>query len=78
MASQQSQVLESRAVLMDKVAALKAEYGENVTRPEFWGGVRIRPVELEFWADGEARLHDRFRWARDGQDAGWKVDRLYP
>ena len=77
-ASQQSQVLESRAVLMDKVAALKAEYGENVTRPEFWGGVRIRPVELEFWADGEARLHDRFRWARDGQDAGWKVDRLYP
>ena len=77
-ASQQSQVLESRAVLMDKVAALKAEYGENVTRPEFWGGVRIRPVELEFWADGEARLHDRFRWTRDGQDAGWKVDRLYP
>lgn len=77
-ASQQSQVLESRAILMDRVAALKAEYGENVPRPEFWGGVRIQPVELEFWADGEARLHDRFRWVRDGQNAEWKVDRLYP
>ena len=77
-ASQQSQVLESRAILMDRVAALKAEYGENVPRPEFWGGVRIQPVELEFWADGEARLHDRFRWVRDGQDAEWKVDRLHP
>jgi len=77
-ASQQSQVLESRAILMDRVAALKAEYGENVPRPEFWGGIRIQPVELEFWADGEARLHDRFRWVRDGQNAEWKVDRLYP
>ena len=77
-ASQQSQVLESRAILMDRVAALKAEYGENVSRPEFWGGIRIQPVELEFWADGEARLHDRFRWVRDGQNAEWKVDRLYP
>ena len=77
-ASQQSQVLESRAILMDRVAVLKAEYGEKVTRPEFWGGVRIQPVELEFWADGEARLHDRFRWVRDGQNAEWKVDRLYP
>ena len=77
-ASQQSQVLGSRAVLMDRVAALKAEYGENVSRPEFWGGIRIQPVELEFWADGEARLHDRFRWVRDGQNAEWKVDRLYP
>ena len=77
-ASQQSQVLGSRAVLMDRVAALKAEYGENVPRPEFWGGIMIQPVELEFWADGEARLHDRFRWVRDGHDAEWKVDRLYP
>ena len=77
-ASQQSQVLESRAILMDRVAVLKAEYGEKITRPEFWGGVRIQPVELEFWADGEARLHDRFRWVRDGQNAEWKVDRLYP
>ena len=77
-ASQQSQVLESRAILMDRVAVLKAEYGENVPRPEFWGGIRIQPVELEFWADGEARLHDRFRWVRDGQNAEWKVDRLYP
>ena len=77
-ASQQSQILQSRNFLMDRVATLEAKYGENITRPEFWGGIRIRPVELEFWADGEARLHDRFRWARDTQEAEWTVDRLYP
>ena len=77
-ASDQSKVLESRSVLMERVANLKALHGDEMTRPAFWGGVRIRPVELEFWADGEARLHDRFRWTRGAQDADWTVDRLYP
>jgi pyridoxamine 5'-phosphate oxidase len=77
-ASEQSKVLASRAVLMDRVADLKALHGAEMTRPAFWGGIRIRPVELEFWADGEARLHDRFRWTRAAQNADWKIDRLYP
>jgi len=63
---------------MERVADLKALHGDEMTRPAFWGGIRIRPVELEFWADGEARLHDRFRWTRGAQDADWTVDRLYP
>ena len=77
-ASDQSKVLVSRSILMDRVATLKAEYGDTMPRPAFWGGVRIRPLELEYWADGEARLHDRFRWMRSSQDADWNIDRLYP
>ena len=77
-ASLQSQPLESRQVLMDRVEDVRAEQGASVTRPSFWGGVRIPPVEMEFWADGEARLHDRFRWTRPTPKAAWVVQRLYP
>ncbi|MEO0391155.1 MAG: pyridoxine 5'-phosphate oxidase C-terminal domain-containing protein, partial [Pseudomonadota bacterium] len=47
-------------------------------RPPFWGGYRIRPVEMEFWADGAHRLHDRFRWRRATPDAPWDITRLCP
>ena len=77
-ASVQSQPLESRQVLMDRVEAVRAEQGDSVKRPSFWGGIRITPIELEFWADGEARLHDRFRWTRATPEAAWDVQRLYP
>ncbi|MCE8472213.1 pyridoxamine 5'-phosphate oxidase, partial [Rhodovulum sulfidophilum] len=49
-----------------------------LARPPFWGGFRIRPLEIEFWADGAFRLHDRFRWCRDTLDGEWQIDRLYP
>lgn len=77
-ASKQSQPLESRAALMAEVAKVSARKGPNPPRPEFWGGFRITPVEIEFWADGAFRLHDRFVWRR--QDAGqdWTVQRLNP
>lgn len=77
-ASQQSQPLSSRASLMADVAKLGAKYGLNPPRPAFWGGWRIRPVEIEFWADGDFRLHDRFRWTRPSPDADWLSQRLYP
>ncbi len=79
-ASRQSQPLDSRASLMADVAKITVEKGPNPPRPPFWGGFRIRPVEIEFWADGAFRLHDRFRWARDlGADASnWTVQRLNP
>jgi pyridoxamine 5'-phosphate oxidase len=77
-ASQQSQPLSSRTSLMADVAKLGAKYGLNPPRPEFWGGWRIRPVEIEFWADGDFRLHDRFRWTRSSPDANWILQRLYP
>ncbi|MBS0122767.1 pyridoxamine 5'-phosphate oxidase [Thetidibacter halocola] len=76
-ASQQSQPLSSRAALMAEVAKVTAQQGTNPSRPPFWGGFRIDPVEIEFWADGAFRLHDRFRWRRDGS-GGWQVLRLNP
>lgn len=77
-ASRQSEPLSSRLSLMAEVAKVTAQQGTNPPRPPFWGGIRLRPLEIEFWADGEFRLHDRFRWARDGIDAPWTVQRLNP
>lgn len=76
-ASKQSQPLSSRAHLMAEVAKITAAKGTNPSRPPFWGGFRIKPVEIEFWADGDFRLHDRFRWCLT-DEAGWDVKRLNP
>ncbi len=77
-ASRQSEPLASRASLMARVAKLGAELGPNPPRPPFWGGYRIRPLEIELWADGAFRLHDRFRWKRESEEAPWDVQRLNP
>lgn len=77
-ASRQSQPLASRSALMAEVAKVSARHGTDPERPEFWGGYRIAPVEIEFWADGAFRLHDRFRWTRNHVGAPWKVARLNP
>lgn len=77
-ASDQSQVLASREALMLDVARVTLAQGPNPKRPPFWGGIRIEPVEIEFWADGAFRLHDRFRWTRDSTAAPWAISRLNP
>jgi pyridoxamine 5'-phosphate oxidase len=77
-ASQQSQPLASRTALMAEVARRTAEFGTNPPRPPFWGGFRITPVEIEFWADGPFRLHDRFRWERASPEDTWEIKRLSP
>lgn len=77
-ASRQSEPLSSRAALMAEVAKVTAQHGPIPKRPPFWGGIRIRPVEIEFWADGQFRLHDRFRWRRGDNDKPWDVERLNP
>lgn len=78
-ASHQSQPLESRAALVAEVARVTAREGTNPRRPPHWGGFRLRPTVIEFWADGAFRLHDRFQWRRDGIDAcDWRVTRLSP
>ncbi len=76
-ASKQSQPLESRAALVAAAARQGLVHGTNPARPPFWGGFRLRPVQIEFWSDGAFRLHDRFRWTRQA-DRRWQVDRLYP
>lgn len=77
-ASDQSKPLSSRASLMAEVAKVTAKKGTNPDRPPFWGGYRLAPLEIEFWADGEFRLHDRFVWRRDDVISGWTVTRLNP
>ncbi len=77
-ASQQSQPLSSRGALMAEVARVTAEQGLNPRRPPFWGGFRIIPLEIEFWADGVFRLHDRFRWNRPTPENTWEIHRLNP
>jgi len=77
-ASDQSQPLESRASLLAKVAKITATKGTNPKRPPYWGGYRIKPLEIEFWADGAYRLHDRFKWHRLQLTEDWSVVRLNP
>lgn len=77
-ASKQSQPLGSRTELMAEVAKVTAAKGPNPPRPSFWGGFRITPVEIEFWADGAFRLHDRFVWRREAHENNWEIQRLSP
>ncbi|MEM6617758.1 MAG: pyridoxamine 5'-phosphate oxidase [Pseudomonadota bacterium] len=76
-ASDQSKPLDTRGDLEAQVAAATARLGSDPARPVHWGGFVIRPVQMEFWCDGPARLHDRFRWTRNG-DESWSVARLNP
>lgn len=77
-ASQQSRPLSSRASLIADAAKEGLRHGTHPPRPPFWGGFRITPLELEFWADGPFRLHDRFKWSRETVEKPWDISRLNP
>ncbi len=78
-ASRQSRPLDSRATLERRVAELEAEYRDRpIPRPAYWHGFRIRPYQIEFWADRDNRLHDRIVFRRDGSEGAWTKQRLYP
>jgi pyridoxamine 5'-phosphate oxidase len=77
-ASKQSEPLSSREALIAEVAKITLTHGPLPKRPPFWGGIRILPLEIEFWADGAYRLHDRFRWSRTSHMSAWVVERLNP
>jgi pyridoxamine 5'-phosphate oxidase len=78
-ASQQSQPLESRARLEQTVAELTAKFGDGaIPRPPHWGGFRLTPVQIEFWHDGQYRLHDRVVFTRAREGEPWRRQRLFP
>ena len=77
-ASKQSETLTDRQELIERWQSYKNQFERNVSRPDFWGGIRIKPVQIEFWADGQYRLHDRFLWERKLGEKSWSVRRLYP
>jgi pyridoxamine 5'-phosphate oxidase len=76
-ASNQSAPIGSRRELEDAAAQVEARFGaDDVPRPEFWGGYRVVPEEVEFWLHRDDRLHDRVRYRR--ADETWVIDRLQP
>lgn len=76
--SQQSEVVASRAVLEEGVAALAQRYaGQEVPLPPSWGGYRLIPEAIEFWLHRDNRLHDRIRYTRRDEDR-WLIERLSP
>ena len=77
-ASKQSETLNDRQELIERWQSYNNQFETNVGRPDFWGGIRIKPIQIEFWADGQYRLHDRFLWERGLGEKSWSVRRLYP
>ena len=76
-ASPQSRPLPNRASLDELAREAEERFaGGEIPRPPFWGGFLVVPEEIEFWQGQAARLHDRFRYRRDG--AGWRLERLAP
>jgi pyridoxamine 5'-phosphate oxidase len=76
-ASKQSAIISSRQVLEQQFSDIKEKFSSGeIPLPDFWGGYRVVPNEVEFWQGGERRLHDRFIFERDKD--GWAINRLSP
>ena len=76
-ASPQSSMIADRDELDRRVAEVEARFsGDDVPRPDFWGGWLIRPFEWEFWQGRPSRLHDRLRFS--GRPGDWTIERLAP
>lgn len=77
-ASPQSRVIADRRELTERYQRVERQFeGGDVPRPAYWGGYRVVPEFVEFWQNGEHRLHDRLRYRRD-EGEGWLIERLGP
>ena len=77
-ASNQSKKLDSRDTFLKKITEFEKKYPDhkNVPRPPYWSGWRILPKEIEFWLDGEGRIHERLNYINN--DSKWTKEILYP
>src|SRR5690606_29492255 len=75
-ASPQSEVIESRSVLVTNAAKYGAQFLLKPPRPPHWGGYRLVPGEWQFWQGRRSRLHDRLRYRQEGD--AWVRERLAP
>lgn len=77
-ASRQSRPVAARALLENEVRKLKQRFANGeVPVPDFWGGYRVQPRQIEFWQGGANRLHDRYRYFR-ADDGNWRIEQLQP
>ena len=77
--SAQSSVIDSRRMLEMQWQAMQRRFASGeIPLPSFWGGFRVRPLEIEFWQGRENRLHDRFRYLRTEELVPWGIERLAP
>ena len=76
-ASQQSRPLASREALMDATHEAESRFPEEVPRPPYWTGFLLKPATIEFWQEGDFRLHDRIVFTASN-DGAWSKQRLYP
>lgn len=77
-ASQQSQPISTRELLITQFAQMKEKFAKGqVPLPDFWGGFRVEPKQIEFWQGGENRLHDRFEYTKQ-ENGTWTTQRLMP
>ncbi len=76
-ASEQSDIIPDRLYLDSRVELFKKKFtGKSVKKPGYWGGFRLIPDNMEFWQEGEYRLHDRILYTR--KDESWNIERLAP
>jgi len=77
-ASPQSEPISDRAELERRIVEIEDRFaGEEIPRPEHWGGLRVPPQTIEFWQGAVGRLHDRFRYRRN-EVGEWLIERLGP
>jgi pyridoxamine 5'-phosphate oxidase len=75
--SHQSEVIDARRILEARLAEMEERFtGKEIPLPPNWGGYVVQPERMEFWQGRPNRLHDRFRYTREGK--GWRLDRLAP
>jgi len=78
-ASKQSTILKSRDELLDTLSYFKKKYNDKdkVPRPNFWSGWNLKPSSIEFWLDGDNRIHERLKYTLDEKN-NWNKSLLSP